>query len=374
MDKYKRTSFNLILQLSSFLISVVANLIITPMIVNQIGKELYGYVDLANTFTNYITIFTAAFNTMLGRYVAISFHKNNLSSANKYYTSITILNIIFSFILIIPMVILVIFLDYVIVIPELYITDIKILFLLIFISFLINISFSSFDVSTFVKNRMDLNATKSILSTAIKFIIFAILMMMFSPSVWFIGVGIIISTLLCSYFAYICKQKLTSELKVKSDSFSMDAASEIFKIGIWNSISQLNQILLNGLDLLITNQFLGVLHMSILSLSKIVPMQLNGLVSLVSNTFNPQLVKSYSENFEEFISDLKFSIKASGFLCSIPLIGFCVFGEAFYELWLTDMNAGEISTIQICSILSLLSALFSVYIYPLYNTFQLHVS
>ena len=130
MDKYKRTSFNLILQLSSFLISVVANLIITPMIVNQIGKELYGYVDLANTFTNYITIFTAAFNTMLGRYVAISFHKNNLSSANKYYTSITILNIIFSFILIIPMVILVIFLDYVIVIPELYITDIKILFLL----------------------------------------------------------------------------------------------------------------------------------------------------------------------------------------------------------------------------------------------------
>ena len=94
MDKYKRTSFNLILQLSSFLISVVANLIITPMIVNQIGKELYGYVDLANTFTNYITIFTAAFNTMLGRYVAISFHKNNLSSANKYYTSITILNII----------------------------------------------------------------------------------------------------------------------------------------------------------------------------------------------------------------------------------------------------------------------------------------
>lgn len=40
MDKYKRTSFNLILQLSSFLISVVANLIITPMIVNQIGKEI----------------------------------------------------------------------------------------------------------------------------------------------------------------------------------------------------------------------------------------------------------------------------------------------------------------------------------------------
>ena len=49
MDKYKRTSFNLILQLSSFLISVVANLIITPMIVNQIGKELYGYVDLRTT-------------------------------------------------------------------------------------------------------------------------------------------------------------------------------------------------------------------------------------------------------------------------------------------------------------------------------------
>ena len=65
------------------------------------------------------------------------------------------------------------------------------------------------------------------------------------------------------------KNKLTPDLQFKKELFDFKAVIELAKVGIWNSVSQLSQMLFTGLDLLIANLFMGAEEMSILSLSLI---------------------------------------------------------------------------------------------------------
>ena len=60
-------------------------------------------------------------------------------------------------------------------------------------------------------------------------------------------------------------------------------------------------------------------------------------------------------------------MRVCGALCSVPLIGFVIFGRPFYTLWMSSLSEAEVMQVQILSILTMLPTIFSVYIYPLYN-------
>ena len=62
MNKGKQLSINFITQILSFIINLVISFCLTPYVIKCIGKEVYGYVSLANNFTSYVP-FKATVNT-----------------------------------------------------------------------------------------------------------------------------------------------------------------------------------------------------------------------------------------------------------------------------------------------------------------------
>ena len=64
MGNKKRFVTNMAAQLLSFIVNLGINFFLSRYIVNVIGKEVYGFVGLANNFTSYAQIFTVAFNAM----------------------------------------------------------------------------------------------------------------------------------------------------------------------------------------------------------------------------------------------------------------------------------------------------------------------
>lgn len=71
MGKGKQLSINLITQLISFVLNLGISFFLTPFVIEHIGKDVYGFVGLANNFTSYVSVFTVALNGILSRYVTI---------------------------------------------------------------------------------------------------------------------------------------------------------------------------------------------------------------------------------------------------------------------------------------------------------------
>ena len=105
---------------------------------------------------------------------------------------------------------------------------------------------------------------------------------------------------------------------------------ELLVVGVWNSINQLSQILMAGMDLLMTNLFIGATDMGYLSIAKTIPLQIQNFIHMSANIFTPQLTKTYAGgNIKEFVKEIIFSMKITGFLGSVPIIGLIIFGKDF---------------------------------------------
>ena len=366
MGNSKRIANNIIAQVISFALNLGINFFLTPYVVKYLGKEVYGFVSLAYSFTNYANIAVVSINGLLSRYVTINIKQGKYENANRYFASVTIINIIFALVLVIPSAILIIFLDHVINIPSGFTGDIKVLWAFIFASTLLSIATTSFHVSTFASNRLDLEGIRNMQNYIIRCVMLLVMFTILSPHVWYVGLTALVCNIYLIYVTYRYLRELTPQLKISRRYFDFNSVKELFLNGIWNSINQLAAILLDGLDLIIANLFIGALEMSLMSYSKTIPIQLINLVAMISNTFVPQMTMTYAEgNTDKFIKETNRAVKLCSFLCSVPVIGFIVFGYSFFRLWLPSLTDHEIALIQLLSVLTLLPALFNIFSYPL---------
>ena len=93
MNTKKRVMINLICNIASFIIQLVINFAISSILVEKVGDAAYGFVGLSTNFISYATIFTAALNSMAGRFVSYEVNQGKVESANKYYSSVFFANI-----------------------------------------------------------------------------------------------------------------------------------------------------------------------------------------------------------------------------------------------------------------------------------------
>lgn len=368
MQEKKQLIFNMGAQTVSFCVSMLISFFLTQYIVEKIGTEVYGFVGLANNVTSYVTVFTVAINSLANRYITIAYVKGDLRSANKYFSSVTAANIVVDVIVTVPAVLLVVFLEKVINVPADYVFDIKLLWGFLFLLFALQLIFGRLEVATFIKNRLDKSAMRTMESNLMKAALLVILYALFVPKVYYVGIAAIISgTYVFLTNAYYMK-KLTPELKFSRSLVEGGAVKELIGNGIWNSANQLSQLLFNGLDLLLANLFISETGMGLLSISKTLPLNIIAFIGMVANVFNPGMTVSYAKgDTDEFVQETSFAVKVCGFVCSVPIIGIMIFGKPFYHIWLPSLSAGDVSEISILAILTLIPQFFSIYIFPLYQ-------
>lgn len=368
MSRKKRLAINMVAQIISFIINVGINLKLTPYVTVHVGKEVYGFVNLAFQTTGYITIITTALNAMLGRYVMIKLSQKDYESASIYFTSVTLANAAIALILVMPSAILLLFLEKVIHIPPMLVLDVKWLWIFIVSSFIINLVWETYGISTYVSNRLDLSAKRSIESNIMKVVIMFSLYSFFSPKVWYIG----IATLVCGIYIIITNKhylkKFVPELKIKKKYFRWYAVKELLLIGAWNSINQLAQSLINGLDMIITNIYIGAAEMTLMGFAKAIPVYITALVVIISSSFAPQLTMVYAKgDMEAFAKEVNLSNKICGFICSVPILGYVAFGTSFFHIWLYSLTQNEVTVVQMLSVLTILQTVFDIHIFSVYT-------
>ncbi|WP_127836925.1 lipopolysaccharide biosynthesis protein [Clostridium prolinivorans] len=365
--KNNQLAINMIAKIVAFIVNAGTSFFLAPFLIKNVGREAYGFVGLANDFVNYAQIVTVALNSMAGRFVTISLYKNDDKSVNKYFTSVIFANIIIASVMTIPSVFIIFFINRIVNVPYNILTDIKLLLTFVFLNFLINIIGSVFGIAPFAKNRLDLESKRIIETNILKAVVLVVLFYVFEPSVWYIG----LTSLLCTIYIIITNifytKKLLPQVNIRKKYFDFNYIKILLSSGIWNSFSKLSSILATGLNLLITNIFIGASAMGILSIAKTVPQMILSVFSMLASIFAPQLTISYAQNdFDNIRKQLLLSMKLLGMLACIPMSILFVYGDVFYKLWVPDQNA---LLLQMLSIISCFELVFALPQESLWNVF-----
>lgn len=359
MEK-KRLLINLLSNMISFILQMGISFILTPIIVEKVGDAAYGFIGLANNFVNYASIFSIIINSMASRFITLELGKGNIDTANKYYSSVFILDIVISFITAMISIFIVFNLNEILNIPMNLDSDVKVTFTLVFANFILSLITTVFSISTFAKNRLDIEAVKNIVGNVLRTICLVILFTFFLPKIYYISIAGLIYSIYSLLANIKITKKIAPELEVRKVYFDKQSVRQLIGSGIWNALNSLGKILLTGLDLLIANIFIGANEMGILAIAKTVPNAIESLLATIGSTFTPQFIMLYSKNrIKDLINSVNFSIKILGLIMIVPIAGFIVFGKEFFSLWLPLKAEYEIQQIQLLSILSLLPYVIS---------------
>lgn len=365
------TYINIITSVGVMVVNLFISFWLSPYIIRTIGVEANGFVSFANELVGYANLIVTALNAMAARFITIAYIRQDYKQANLYYNSVFWGNLIIVAALLLPAAYLVVKLENFIDVPADILLDVKILFSLVFLSFFVRTGAPNYDCGTYITNRMDLSYIPNMFTSLLRCVMLACMFTVWTPHVWYVS---LVSTLLgfitlgiAGYYTH----KLTPELRVnlRKPICSWRAIHTLVGAGIWSAIANGGYTLLNGLDLLVCNTFVGVTEMGILSLSKTLPSILIQLSDSIRGAFGPELTISFARGDKENIYKcLNRAMKITSVVVTIPAAGLVVMSDAFYALWVPSQDAQLLQTLTTLAILSYLVNSGVVILFNVFST------
>ncbi len=366
-----KTVNTLFWSIAASIFGYVISFFVTPYVSGKMGIEAYGYVTLTKTIVEYGTLFSTALNSYAVRFIGVEYHKENYNKANGYFSSLLIANCVLGLFVLSAAVVFALHIHSFLRIPVELLSDVRKLFVLSFINFVITAIMAVFSAAAYLKDKLGLYYFFRTLGYMGEGLSLILLFHFCDVSLYFIGISYIVDSLIILGSRIGMTQKLTPELRFHRRLFQFALVKELVLNGIWNSVNALGNILNSGLDIMITNLMLSSTDLGRLGVVKNFPMMFVMVYQVTAQLFQPALLKYYAQNDREKLkSTLTFSMKISGWVTYIVFAGFVAIGENFYRLWLPGEDA---KTLYILTILALLPNAFEGIIYPCYYIYTLYV-
>jgi O-antigen/teichoic acid export membrane protein len=360
-------ALNLVAQVTSIAAQMVISLFLTPVVLSKMGAEAYGFVGLVNNFVSYAAVITTALNSLAGRYITLAHHRGNRDAAETYFSSVFFADCFLAVVVLGLAVVLAANINNIAVVPDELLSDLQVMILLAFLNSAIGLVAVVFGIAAFIKNRLYLNSLAQLLQSVIRAALLCFLFLCIAPHMWYYSVSAVVASVAFTVAQVATTRRLTPEYRVRRSHFSLASVLEILKGGIWVSLESLNKIILTGLDLWISNLFLGAYQMGIFSVAKTVPNALLSMSSSFANLFYPKLAEHYAKREHDELRDgFSFAMRFTAGIMLVPLAGLIIYGIFFYRLWVPERSADEIAIIQLLSVLTVISLVASALVEPLY--------
>ncbi len=345
--KKNSLSINLIASLVSYGSAIIVNFLLTPYIIENLGRELYSFYGMANSIVSYISIISIALNSMAAKYITVEFVRGNILKSNQYYSSIFYSNVLLSFLLTPLLILIIIFLQDILNISSSYIIEVKILFILVFCTMLMNLISSIVSSATYIKNRIDLKSYTEIGKTFLKVILYLVFFFIFKPSIVYVGIIAVLLEIYTCATQIMIKKRILPELSVNYRFFNKHLVIDSLRIGIWNSINHLGDLMLSSSDLLLSNTLISETASGIISIIKVMPSLLSGVITAINSVFLPRISRVYGKNdIEGVIDEVHLSQRVIGFISTSIVMIMIIFGGDFYNLWIPGNDIKLISELS----------------------------
>ena len=365
----RQLAMNMFFSIVAFVLNLGIGFFITPYITSQFGSEAYGFVKLANDVSNYASLFSIALNSMASRFLMLERTRKNYIEAQKYFSSIFLANLVLSIVLLIPSTICIIYLERLLEIPIVLIAEVKLTFAVTFAAFLVNLVFSTHSNCYYLTNKLSIGSIRDAIMNILRVLVIVFLFLLSTPRISYVAIGGLISTIFAVIYNIIYTKKLTPDLTVHISNFEWRKLWKVLSSGIWNSITKLSQIFSSGLDLIVTNLFIGSIEMGYLAVAKTVPQLIVSFNATIANSFSPNMMELYAKRDMDVLR--KTAKTAMKFMClfvTIPNGILITMGKEFFELWVPEQPA---ELLCVLSVLTVINSCVTGPLTPLYQIFTI---
>ncbi|MFK5894849.1 MAG: MATE family efflux transporter [Pseudomonadota bacterium] len=363
-DFKKQVPKNIIINVFSFGITVLAGLWLTPYLLKTLGIVAYGLIPLAMFFSQYVGVILNSINISISRFLLISLQKRQDQVANEIFNTSFVIILAFSIVQAVIMLVVLFDINYFFNISDELVEDAIWLFGLTFIGFSISLLRSIFGTSLFAYNRLDKLRLIDVLQNVVRLIIIVSLFLYDKPSLKYIGVA----NLFASVSAFIPTlhyfKKYTPQLRINLSLFKKHRAAELSKLSVWILINQVGVLLFGNADLYIVNKFISVSATGEYAIIIQVTSLFRTLAGLLATVLTPVIMIYYTNNEHKKIKNiLVLSAKLLSLVIVIPLVVTIYFSGDLIAVWLGE----EYRYIANILSYSLLFLLFAVPTMPLYS-------
>lgn len=367
LTNQKNKGITIIANLISLLVSIFISFFITKYIVEYIGKEAYSFYPTANNFATYFSIIFLATNALTSRFVMIPYLKGDIKEAQSYYSTSFISCIVLSVVVFLIELFFYFNLENILDIPSGIVSDVKLLFLFIFLSSLVCGIGSIFTCVFYIKDRMDLYALSTIVENLIKGIVIFILMILNKISLVSFGLIIFIASFIRYLLTFFFSIRCMKEIRIKISSFSFEKLKKIMKLGSMSMISNSCNILIVSSELIVSNILLGIEASSELSLVQAfvtVCLLLNNIITVMVEPMQIRCV--IDDNKEDNLKYINYMMLA---LLYIPTVMIACLSRQFYCLWLPSENYNVLYVLSLLSCIQILMSNISFFYSSAISTF-----
>ena len=348
----KQTGINMLANIISYSANIIISFILTPYLINALGKETYSFYPIANTIVTYMSVLTNAMNTAASRYVTIALVKDEKLEANRYYSSTLAANLLMSGVLAVFMALVVVFLDRLMVVPINAEVAIKALFSLVFASALVNISSSVFGIATFAKNRIDLRSVRELVTAALKLLLFFLMYRFMTPSIVYVGVVTLVVALVNICFQIGYTKKLLPEIKVSRSFISWSHTKSLLTTSGWSAVNTFGNIMLTGMSMVLANMLYGATASGTYAIVNTVPQFINGVICMLVGVFYPLITYRYAQgDYKGLVKEVQTAQSLCGLFGCAVISVFSALAAEFFSLWTPAEDARYLSVLSFITIL-----------------------
>lgn len=272
MQNKKATLVNIFAALITLGVQMFISFWLSPFVVGKLGEEAYGFINLANNFVSYASLVAIAINSMACRYISVSYNSNRIEEAKSYFCSVFIANCFLYGIIVVLSILFIGKIELIISISPELVLQVKLTFLLSFLNMGASLIGTVYTAAAFSTNQMQYSSLVQIVSNIVKSVLVFALFSILPPKVYYLSMATLIAGIVTFVGNYFVTKKLFKDFGIEKRLFNFEKLMTLLKSGFWVLISNISNLLLNGLDLLFSNWFISSVMMGRLSLAKQIPL------------------------------------------------------------------------------------------------------
>lgn len=333
--KAGRLTLNLCTNIAQLGLTMVVGIWYVPYLVRRLGPAAYGLIPLTSVITSYMMLITVGLESAVGRFQTLALSREEHENANLIFNVALWGNVALCALLIIPAFFAIAHAEHLIRIPPGYETATRWLFAGTITAFLLNQIKTSFTVSFFSCNRLDLQNLVTAGETLTRIGLVVLLFAAWAPRVEYVGAAILAGTLVAFVGTIWAWRALTPTLYISWRLFDWAMLRKLSHTGAWVIISQIGVMLYLNIDLVVANRLFGPEQSGRYAAVLQLPFLIRSLSVAVAGVFAPTTFQIYARNdIAGLVAYLRRSVKFVGLVMALPIGLTCGFGEPLLRVWL----------------------------------------
>ena len=319
----RRFSINTAASLMNYSFQIAVGIWYTPYLLSKLPEQVYGIIPLTTAFLQYMLLLMTSLSASIGRYVTADLSRGDIRAANATFNGFFFggLKLVMGLAVAIAVFCLVLPIR----VPTGYENQARFLAAAIFGSTLLMGFSNCFDTAIWATSRIELRHMIESAAIVVRnggvFVLFALV----SPSLWLVGVAVMIAAIVQSSALFVVWKKLTPELRIDAKAVTDETRGIIYTTGRWVLLANLGTALLMSSDLIVINRFYDTAQGAKYAVVLLWVTVLRSIFAGIMSALTPSMVALEARNDHDYLLTLiSRSIRLSGALgahCTAILAG-----------------------------------------------------